>query len=77
LLGSQTAGFTTGVEGFPINDAAFIMLSTSYGVDRNGKVYKKAMKPDIPFVSKDSFNDIPNDEKVKEAIKWFKQNINN
>lgn len=77
LLGSKTAGFTTGIEGFPINDAALILLSTCYGVDRNGVVYKEAFKPDIPFVSKDSFNDITNDAKVKEAAKWLKQNIYN
>lgn len=77
LLGSKTAGFTTGIEGFKINDAAFIMLSTSYGVDKNQRVYKNSIEPDIPFSSKDSFNDIPNDEKVKQAVKWLKQNINN
>ena len=77
LLGSKTAGFTTGIEGFPIKNGAYILLSTSYGVDRNGVVYKKAFDPDIPLTSKDSFNNIPEDEKVKAAIKWLKQNNNN
>ena len=75
LLGSKTAGYITGVEGYPINDAAYILLSTSYGVDRYGNIYKKAIEPDIPFTSIDSFNDIPNDVKVKEAVKWLKLNI--
>ncbi|HEU4553682.1 MAG TPA: S41 family peptidase [Chitinophaga sp.] len=77
LLGSPTAGFITSIKEFVINDAASVLLSTSYGVDRNGKVYKAAIKPDIPFADKDSFNDIPNDEKVGAAVKWLKQHMNN
>ena len=34
--------------------------------------YTESIKPDIPFVSPERFNDIPNDEKVKAAVKWLK-----
>jgi C-terminal processing protease CtpA/Prc len=74
-LGSETAGFVTGTEGFPIGDTAFVLLSTSYGVDRNGVVYTEAFKPDIPFSGNDSFNDIRGDDKVREAVKWLKKQM--
>jgi C-terminal processing protease CtpA/Prc len=73
LLGSPTAGYITSTEGFPINDAAFILLSTGYGADRNGKLYTEALQPDIPFEGVDKFNDIPNDPKVKAAVGWLKK----
>lgn len=75
LLGSQTAGWVTVNTGIQINDTAFINLSVGYGADRNGKIYKKALEPDIPITSVDKFNDIANDEKVKAALKWLKHNI--
>ncbi len=51
-------------------------LAIGYSADRNGKIYKDAIKPDIPFTSIDKFNDIVDDEKVKAAMKWPKQYIN-
>jgi len=72
LLGSQTAGWVTVNTGIQINDTAFMNLSVGYGADRNGKIYKEALEPDIPVTSLDKFNDIANDEKVKAAIKWLK-----
>lgn len=74
LVGTETAGFVTSVAGFPINDAAFVMLSTSYGRDRKGVTYKSAFKPDVIVNSADSFNNIQQDEKVKQAVKWLKEN---
>jgi C-terminal processing protease CtpA/Prc len=74
LLGSPTAGYISGIQEFTINDTASVLLSTSYGVDRNGVVYKAAIAPDIPFEGTDSFNDIPHDAKVREAIKWLLKN---
>ena len=75
LLGSKTGGYVTVNSGFPIDDTSFINLSVGYSADRNGKIYKEAIEPDIPFVSVDKFNDIPNDEKVRAAIKWLKLHI--
>lgn len=76
LLGSKTAGYVTVNTGIPINDTAFMNLAIGYNADRNGKIYKEAIKPDIPFTSIDKFNDIENDEKVKAAMKWLKLHIN-
>ena len=71
FLGNETAGYITAVGGFPINNAAYIYLSTGYGVDRLGNVYKEAIRPDLQDDSPDSFNDIRNDKKVQAAIKWI------
>ncbi|HUZ61161.1 MAG TPA: S41 family peptidase [Hanamia sp.] len=75
LLGSQTAGWVTINGGIPINDTAYMNLSVGYGADRNGKIYKEALKPDITVTSVDKFNDIANDEKVKAAIKCLNLHI--
>lgn len=75
LLGSKTAGYVTVNTGMPINNTAFINLAVGYNADRNEKVYKEAIEPDIPFTSVDKFNDIQNDEKVKAAIKWLKLHL--
>jgi len=71
LMGSPTAGYITVVAGFPINNAAYMYLSVGYGADRNGEIYKEALRPDIPLSSPDKFNDIENDEKVKAAKQWL------
>jgi len=76
LLGSETAGYVTVNAGFRINDIASMNLSIGYSADKYGKIYKEAIKPDIPFISPDSFNDIINDEKVKAAINWLKLHSN-
>jgi carboxyl-terminal processing protease len=72
FIGSNTAGYITATKGFKINDAVSILLSTSYGRDRTGKVYDQAISPDIFINEPDSFNDIKSDKKVMAAIKWIK-----
>ena len=74
LMGTETAGYITVNNGFKINDTAFMNLAIGYNMDRSGKVYKQSIKPDIFLESTDKFNDLENDEKVKSAIKWFKEN---
>lgn len=71
LLGTETAGYITAVGGFPVNEAAYIYLSTGYGMDRHGQVYKEAIRPDISIDGPDSFNDIRNDKKVRTAVSWI------
>lgn len=71
FLGNETAGYVTAVGGFPINDAAYLYLSTGYGMDRSGIVYKEAIQPDEVINSPDSFNDIRNDKKVQAAAAWI------
>lgn len=77
FLGKETAGYVTAVGGFPVNEAAYLYLSTGYGMDRLGKVYKQAIKPDVVMDSPDSFNDIGADKKVQAAIAWIVNQTNN
>src|SRR6266487_1643431 len=75
-LGTETAGYVTVFQGIPVNDAAYMYVSVGYGADRNGKIYREAIQPDIPFTAIDKFNDIRNDEKVKAAVNWLKLHFN-
>ena len=75
LLGSKTAGYVTVNTGMPINEIAFMNLAVGYSADRNENIYREAIEPDIPFSGIDKFNDIPNDEKVKAAIRWLNLRI--
>jgi hypothetical protein len=72
FIGKETAGYVTATQGFKINDAVMLLLSTGYGRDRNGKIYDTALAPDIYNNEPDSFNDIENDKKVLSAMKWIK-----
>jgi C-terminal processing protease CtpA/Prc len=72
-LGSTTAGYVTANDGFKITDSAFLNLSVGYGADRNGKLYRDAMKPDIMLEAVDNFNDIEGDIKVQAAVKWLRK----
>jgi C-terminal processing protease CtpA/Prc len=72
FIGTETAGYVTATEGFIINDAVRLLLSTGYGRDRTGHIYDKALLPDIYSNEPDSFNDIKNDKKVLTAIKWIR-----
>jgi C-terminal processing protease CtpA/Prc len=72
-LGSTTAGYVTANDGFKITDSAFLNLSVGYGADRNGKLYREAMKPDIMLEGADNFNDIEGDIKVQAAVKWLRK----
>jgi C-terminal processing protease CtpA/Prc len=72
FIGTNTAGYITTTQGFQINDASFLLLSTGYGRDRAGQTYKASIKPDIYNKAPDNFNNISNDKKVLEAIKWLR-----
>lgn len=71
LLGTETAGFVSVNNGFPIGTIAFVNLAVGYGSDRNGKIYKSPFKPDISVNGTDSFNAIEKDQKVLSAKQWI------
>lgn len=71
FIGTKTAGYITTTRGFNINDAVSILISTGYGKDRNGHVYKEALSPDITLTDEDSFNDIEHDKKVVKGCGWI------
>lgn len=71
FLGEKTAGYITATKGFKINDAVYLLISTSYGKDRKGRVHSEALSPDIFSNDEDSFNDIDHDKKVMQATRWI------
>ena len=76
FLGTETSGYVTAIEGFRINQVATVLLSTGYGADRQGRVYKNALQPDVHLKSIDKFNNVTLDEKVQTAMKWIQQHAN-
>lgn len=75
FIGENTAnGYTTSNDFFSFGNNLFLNLSTSNSIDRNNKVYKDVVEPDIIIKGEDNFNSIKNDNKVKVAMKWLKNN---
>ncbi len=73
LIGDNTAnGYTTGNDYFSYGNNFFLNLSTSFSIDRNKKVYKLSVSPDIFIRGEDDFYNIENDKKVKVAMKWLR-----
>lgn len=70
FIGTKTAGYITSTKGFEVNNAVYLLISTCYGKDRKGHIYKQALSPDIYSTDEDSFNDIEHDKKVIKASKW-------
>lgn len=75
LIGDSTAnGYTTGNDYYSFGNNLNLNLSTSYSVDRNNKVYKLSVPPDIFIYGEDDFNNIMNDKKVNTALDWLNNN---
>jgi hypothetical protein len=75
FIGSPTAGYITALGGFDLREKGYMNISTAYGADHNGKIYKEAIKPDIQVDGRDNFNDLSNDNKVKTAIDWLNKQL--
>ena len=71
-FGEQSAGYTTTNQGFKINEHAGLNLAVGYVTDRTGKVYVLNIKPDHEIIGGDDFDDLLNDQKIINALKWFK-----
>lgn len=72
LIGENSAGYTTANEGFEINTIAGLNLAVDYDADRNGKVYKDFVRPDVLVEGGDNFIDVTKDLKIIYAINWLK-----
>jgi carboxyl-terminal processing protease len=73
LIGELTAGYTTANEGFRVNNLAGLNLAVDYDADRNGKVYRDRIKPDIAIENGDNFEDLNSDLKIESAIRWIRR----
>lgn len=75
FIGESTAyGYATANDYFVFGNNLFLNLSTTFSIDRNNKVYKDVVEPDLIIKGEDNFNAIKNDNKVKLALKWLKNN---
>jgi carboxyl-terminal processing protease len=74
FIGENTAdGYSTSNDYFTFGNDLAMSLSTSHSMDRNNKVYKNVVEPDIIIKGIDDFNNIENDIKVQQALKWLKR----
>jgi carboxyl-terminal processing protease len=75
LIGDSTAnGYTTGTDFFSYGSNLLLNLSITYSIDKNKKVYKLSVPPDMLIRGEDDFNNIENDKKIKVAMKWLTNN---
>jgi carboxyl-terminal processing protease len=75
FIGDSTAsGYTTGNDYYSFGSNLVLNLSTAFSIDRNKKVYKSSVPPDIFIKGGDDFTDIEKDKKVNTALKWLKNN---
>jgi len=73
VIGEKTANYTTAVQGFKINAYAGINLSTDYVVDRNNKVYKSSIVPDVEVIGGDDLENMLKDDKINKALELFRR----
>lgn len=73
IVGESTADYTTTVQGFRINNDAGINLSTDYVVDRNSKIYKSSIQPDIEVLQGDNLENLKKDKKIMKAMQLLKR----
>ncbi|HJW16372.1 MAG TPA: S41 family peptidase [Flavisolibacter sp.] len=74
LIGENTAGYTTGNNGFLLPGADNgIVIGESYTRDKAGKIYLGEVSPSIVVPGGDNFIDLTKDNKIQAALKWLKQ----
>ncbi len=72
FIGEPTAdGYTTSNGYFQFAPNLVLNFATSYVADRDRNIYKTAVDPDVIVYRGDNFDDLPDDEKVKAAIRWL------
>ena len=62
-FGNETAGYTTANSTHKLSNGAYLFLASSYCMDRNKKVYRGKIQPEIK---------VANSVTLNEAIKWIK-----
>lgn len=66
-FGNITAGLTTGNRVFSLSADNLLVLSSSYTMDRNKKMYTGSITPDVLIEKAD------NDNVLEQAINWLKE----
>lgn len=74
FIGEPTAdGYTTSNGYFQFATNLTLNFATNFVADRNKKVYKTTVKPDLTIHQGNDFDTLLNDLKIKAAIKWLKE----
>ena len=66
-FGAATAGMPTGNSGISLSDGSLLVLTTTVGVDRNGRTYESRINPDTPIESAGN-----NDQVRTAAHTWIR-----
>jgi carboxyl-terminal processing protease len=70
IIGEPTAsGYTTATYPYQMSPSLTVTLSTNYVADRNKKLYRDSVNPDILVYGGDDFDDFSKDLKVQRALK--------
>ncbi|MBC5994169.1 S41 family peptidase [Pontibacter cellulosilyticus] len=73
FFGKPSMGLTTSNAWLQLTDDFVLNVSTAYYADRNKKVYKGKIQPDVAVNGSANFENIKADATVKEALKWLKK----
>lgn len=72
FIGEPTAdGYTTSNGYFQFAQNLTLNFATNFVADRNKKVYKTTVNPDLTIYHGNDFDNLLNDAKIKAAIKWL------
>lgn len=75
FIGEPTAdGYTTSTQFFTFANNLVLNFATNFAADRNMKIYKTTVDPDLLIYHGDNFDDLMQDKKIMAALKWLKQN---
>ncbi|MDT3404756.1 S41 family peptidase [Mucilaginibacter terrae] len=70
LFGTPTSGYITANQGFKLSTGAYMYLATRYVADRNQKIYKVNIQPDVTIASgKDGGADLA----LEAALQWLNE----
>lgn len=74
FFGENTFGFVSANEDpFFVDRNSMLVVASSYEADRDHKVYRDFVRPDVLLIEGDNFTDLTKDRKVQAALKWLKQ----
>ena len=68
LIGTKTAGYSTGNANYPLLDGSMMFLTTSIYCDRNKNEYPDGLEPDI-LVEQNAIEDI----QLEKALNWLRK----
>lgn len=72
VVGERTAGISAVTEYFKISDHLKLHLAVNYAADRNGKIYKEGIFPDLEVKGGDNFPKLKRDKKFRTAVRWLR-----